>query len=121
VIGHVQLSVLVLGAGPWIIDNYRLSDFAENRQESIRMRMTPVKSCPIQTTHSKVTIKNPNAPCMSYHLMKHITSYHLKILAASRTESDYALGCCHSTCMGGNSACLTGLRTEINIKGHAVN
>ena len=44
--------------------------------------------------------------------------FRVKILAASYTKliTQYvALGCCHSTCTGENSACITGLQKDTNI------
>ena len=72
---------------PWGIGKYRsfnyLSDFAENWLKGVYtcVRMTPVKSFLNQTNHSKLMIKNLNAPYISYHLMRHIR-FRVKILAA---------------------------------------
>jgi len=50
--------------------------------------------------------------------------FRMKILAASDTESDYAIRCTWVLSLhlyGGNSACITCLQKETNIEGHAKN
>jgi len=66
---HVQLGLLIMVSPTGILTTKGcliISDFAENRQNmSTCVIMTPVKSLLNQTTHSKVMIRNPNAPDMS--------------------------------------------------------
>ena len=83
-IGHVQLSSLIMGGGHWGIDNYRLfyyfSAFAKKilteRCLHVYMytytciRMTPVQSFLNQTTHSKFMIKNQTLFTYIYHWMR---------------------------------------------------
>jgi len=70
-----------------------LSDFAESWPKlSTCVRITPVKSFLNQTIHSIVMIKNPNALLYVYPWMR-LIRFPMKILGASDSESDYAIGC----------------------------
>ena len=65
-IGHVQLSLLIMGGPHWGIDNYKLFNYLICQElwlEGVYMlRMTPTKSFLYQTTHSIVMVKSPTAP-----------------------------------------------------------
>ena len=68
-IGHVQLSLLIVGGDPPGIDNYRafnyLSDFAENWLKGLYMYQDDTRAIISQSDHSFNMIKNPNALYMS--------------------------------------------------------
>jgi len=91
IIGHLQLSLLIMGGGTEALTTVGcliifLILLKISWKVSTRIRMTPVKSFLNQT------IKNPNAPYRSIIGMRFIR-FRRKILAASDTESEYAIRC----------------------------
>ena len=106
------------GGGPPGIDNYRafnyLSDFAENWLKGLYMYQDDTRAIISQSDHS-FNIYDQKSKCSIYvYCWMRLNRSHMKILAASDTIHA-TLGCCHSTCAGENSACLTGLQKEVNI------
>ena len=90
-IGHVQLSLLIMGSH-WGFDNYRpfnyFSDFAGSWLKGVDIFSGWHLWNYFSPTHSKAMIKNLNAPSIYVcHWMRHIR-YIWKILAASDKESD---------------------------------
>jgi len=119
----------MVGGGPLgHIDNYRaanyLSDFAENQLKGVFVCQDDTGEIISQSDHSFNSYdQKPKFSIYVYHWMR-LIRFSVKILAASDKTpiAQYAaFGCCHSTCTGENSACISGLQKESNIKGHVKN
>jgi len=118
-IGHVRLTLLIMGGPHWGIDKYRLfnylSDFAGNWVKGVYMCQNDTSEIISQSDHPfKSYDQKSKCSIYVYHWVR-LIRFHMKILAASDTESDYGIHC-HSTCTDENNAYTTGLQKE-TIKG----
>jgi len=85
------------GGDPPGIDNYRpldyLSDFAENWLKGLCMYQDDTRAIISQSDHS-FNIYDQKSKCSIYvYCWMRLIRFHMKILAASDTESDYAIHC----------------------------
>ena len=91
-IGHVQLSWLIIGGPNYRPFNY-LSDFAENWLEGVYMYRDGTCEIISQSDHSFCSYdQTSKCSIYVYHWMR-LIKFSVKILTASDTESDYALRC----------------------------
>ena len=97
VIGHVQLSSLIVG-GHWDSDNYGLLNYIcvillkSGWKVSTCVRMASVTSFLNQTTPFNSDYRKSKCSIYDYHQMS-LIGFRMKILTASGTESDYAIRC----------------------------